>query len=477
MRLAHGLPLLCLLCLSTALARAAPEEKQDTPTWQPIELLPTPPKSLTDHRSPVLASERSVPSGARIDIGSESIRLTLRTGGRSVTWERLGRSPKGAKVPGRGTLALPGLLALPDLGGRRYSVCVRAAPTANTLLVSSALGLDLPLRQGTGRLVDTDFDGLLGSAGDGYVAPASRTVGAWRGEGWTAQGGRRFRQREDGSWESAEIPPPHPGNADHAAAWSLLQWRRQQCGLHALAYGFALEDGMRKHAEYLAADDSEAHRENPANDRYSPEGDRAAKNCVIGFEEASTLSGLEMQFATLYHRSRPLQPGLTRTALVFHKGFFLLDVFSHRGGPLAKALLVYPPHGMQDVMLRFHRSGERPMPVPEEAARNTFLGTAINLFSEDLRLLESLPASPTIEATQGPRRKAVPGYAHHPGHPPNTRVGLSNRGNVALVPSKPLKARSRYDCVAVVHLPGGTTIRYRWWFETAKPTRRRGRRR
>ena len=233
---------------------------------------------------------------------------------------------------------------------------------------------------------------------------------------------------------------------------------------------------MHKHAEYLAADDSTAHSEDPRNSRYSPEGDRAARNCVIGFEETSALAGLQMQLATLYHRSRPLQPGLTHTAVVFHKGFFLLDIFSRRGGPLNGALLVYPPHGMTNVRLRFHPNGEHPMPVPKEDQGNTWLGTAINLFSEPMRLLESLPAVPRIHAVYGRTRKTVDGHFHYPGEAPHAGVGASNRGNVGLVPKKPLKAKTRYDCTAKVVLPGGETLSYEWWFDTRKKTKKARRR-
>jgi hypothetical protein len=62
----------------------------------------------------------------------------------------------------------------------------------------------------------------------------------------------------------------------------------------------------------------------------------------------------------------------------------------------------------------------------------------------------------------------VAGHFHYPGKPPSARAGTSNRGNVALIPERALRSRTRYAVSTRILLPGGTPFTYRWWFDTAK---------
>ncbi len=426
------------------------------PAWRPTQLSRADPKELADLQSPLHACERRLADGGTLTIGGE--RFTLASTGEPgrASWTRLDADSKKDKRTRTGTLRVPGSTRLGTAIDGPYTVHVRVEQGG--FVVQSRTGLRVPAGKALGFLVDCDLDGAFGGPGDGYVAPESRTVGPWRYR-WDASGG----------WERSPIELPHPADRDHSAAWCLLQWRRQQCGCLPLGYDHTLEDGMRKHAEYLARNGGEAHEEQPGKPGYTPEGARAASGCIIGHGDSSSYSAVEMHLATMYHRTRPLQPGLERTAMVFHKGRFLFDVFTHRGGPYEDALLVYPPHGMQGVRTTFHEQGESPMPVSGVKADGNGLGTAVNVFSEPLRTATSLPERPTLMLVSTKRRKApVAGHFHFPGEPPGARAGASNRGNVVLVPKRALRPRTRYAASTRIVLPGGTSFVYRWWFETAK---------
>jgi hypothetical protein len=215
----------------------------------------------------------------------------------------------------------------------------------------------------------------------------------------------------------------------------------------------------------------DAHTESATKAGYTPEGARAARNCIIGHGDRSMISAMQMHLATLYHRTRPLQPGLMKTAMVFHEGSFLFDVFTHRGGPMKDALLVFPPHGMRRVECQFHPEGESPMPVKAEEANSNRLGTAIAVFSEPLHLATSLPAEPKIRLTDVVRRKKrdrglVAAHVYFPGSPPSERAGPSNRGCVAMIPKIALRPKRRYLAFLEMVLPDGRAFSYSWWFET-----------
>lgn len=434
--------------------------REQPATWKPVSLAAAPASQASELRSPTVAHETLVEAGGSFAIDRWTVTFAEREDDKSVAWTS---TKPGASNALSGRLTLPGLLQLPETFGARYPLWVRVAPSRGALLVGSAYGRTLPLAKGRGLLVDSDRDGVFGSKGDGCVAPKSRTVGPWCGEAWTANGGKQFRKTSGGAWEGATVTLPHPRNKDHCAAWNLLQWRRQQCGVRPVAYDKALEAAMRKHAEYAAHYRLQTHEEDPKRPLYSPEGDRAGRNSIIGWGDTSMLSALEMHFATLFHRTRPLQPGLTHTAIVFHQGIFMLNVFERRGGPLKDAILVYPPHGMEDAPTKFHPQGEHPMPVPGKPGN---LGTAINVFSEPLRLAPSLSSVPTLSVIPRRKKNSVEGHFHYPGNPPNAKVAASNRGIVALIPSAPLRAKTDYACRVEIPMPGGKTFAYRWTFKT-----------
>ncbi|MDF1701643.1 MAG: hypothetical protein P1V36_10855, partial [Planctomycetota bacterium] len=361
------------------------------------------------------------------------------------------------------TVAQRGDLRSPTLRGR-------TGVTVRGLIAPDVGGLAIVLGKQRALLLDLDGDGVHGTPGDGYVAPGSRTAGPWCGEVWHAGGGLRIRGTSKTGFEQAPLVMPRPKDKDHTRAWCLLQWRRQQCGVRPVQYDRELEAAMIKHAEYLARHPgAPAHDEQPGTPGYSPEGARAGQNCIIGHGDTGALSALQMHLATLYHRTRPLQPGLTHTAIVFHRGVFLLNVFERRGGPLKGALLVYPPHGMEGVALRFHPHGENPMPVAGVKKGSHMLGTAVNVFSEPLRLAHTLAEEPTL-AVFRPRKKARPleSHFHFPGKPPAAKVGASNRGCVARIPKKPLRGKTRYVATTRIPLPDGTVFDYAWSFTTGR---------
>ena len=94
------------------------------------------------------------------------------------------------------------------------------------------------------------------------------------------------------------------------------------------------------------------------------------------------------------------------------------------------------------------------------------LGTAVNLFSEPMRTASTLTEVPTLEIHAGRRRRDVEARLHYPGHPPSERAGPSNRGIVARIPTRPLRAKHRYHARTRLVLPGGRVFTYQWWFTT-----------
>ncbi|MDJ0521313.1 MAG: hypothetical protein QNJ90_04490 [Planctomycetota bacterium] len=462
-----------LLLFSFALLLGGAPVAADSP-WKAVRLKAAEPGELDDLQSPLFATEMRVRGAEPVRIGGE--RFVLEPGpeaGRG-RWTRIDSNSKKDKRTRTGTFRVPGTLTLSTAIDGPYHLMVRAEEGGWVL--RSRMGMRVPVGRVFGYLLDCDLDGELGSSGDGYVAPMSRTVGPWSGEAWHLLEGRRYRKDDQGGWEHAPVELPHPADRDHSRTWCLLQWTRQQCGCLPLGYDASLEDGMRKHAAYLARHGGEAHAEDPAKPGYTPEGERAAKSSIIGHGDTSMFSAMKMHLATMYHRTRPLQPGLMRTAMVFHQGTFLFDVFTHRGGPQKDALLVFPPHGAANVRVRFHEQGESPMPVVGVPADGNRLGTAVNVFSEPLRTATKLASRPRLTLRRdGRRTRPLEGRLQYPGHAPSARAGISNRGSVAFIPVAPLRSRSRYRAEARIVLPGGAVFDYRWWFETGRAASRRAR--
>ena len=236
----------------------------------------------------------------------------------------------------------------------------------------------MKLGGGTGYVIDCDRDGVLGTAGDGVVVPGCRTIAPWCGELWTPDGAVALTATELAKApKAAPIGMPHPEDADHAAGWRHLEWRRQQVAVRPVAYDASYEADMRAHAAYIALNGGGlTHDETKGSPGYSEAGAAAGIACSIG-TASSCVDGFEQQVRTLFHRHACLNAVMERSTMVLHKGIWALRVHGADSTRLSDDVVVFPSHGMTGVEPAFLRGGENPMPLA--VPNRTPLGLAIGV--------------------------------------------------------------------------------------------------
>jgi hypothetical protein len=346
---------------------------------------------------------------------------------------------------------------------------VRAGPRADLLVVASAQGAAVTLGTETAWIVDTDLDGVLGSPGDGLVAPGTRTVAPWTGEIWLRGAAWRLeRPAEPGrvEWSLAEVAMPYPDRADHAAAWRLVNAWRQRCGMAPVAYDSSLEDGIRKHAAYCRRNRYQGHHEEKDKPGYTPEGAKAGVTSVLNYPpwRESLIVQMDDLLHTLYHRSALMAGGLVRSALVQADGMFGMRVGQDDEAPHHLAPLVFPPHGMTGAPRMFHPPGENPPPF-DGFRRFQAYGTSVGVYSTNWIGMDELKFVPelVLEGPMGP----VQGHFHYPGKVPKG-VPVDYLANVALTPLQPLLPETLYRVRARIAMPVGPPFSYEWEFTTGK---------
>ena len=429
-----------------------------------LTLSPRPRPALVDCRSPVVLHEAVLVTETAWAVGDAAI-VARRRGGR---WE-VEVSRPGDPSPDRKSFPkLPAILEVTAFGGP-YGISLRASADGERLVASSAQGAPVPVGKATAWVVDSDRDGILGSAGDGLVAPGARTVSPLAGEAWHRDAAVRLRKSGSGTrdeWTVEDLAMPYPDHGDHGAAWRLLNWRRQQAGVRPASYDQSLEDGIRKHAAYCRRNGFQGHEEDRARPGWTAEGAEAGLNSVLAYPggRASFLDEIETQLATLYHRHGVLAGGLARSALVISEGMFGMRVAREPDGPLTRAPVVFPPHGMEDAPRRFHPPGEVPPPWegPMSAGNR---GPAVGAALPRLRWCEALPGEPVL-VVEPPKGAPLEGDYHYPGRSPS-KVQKDNFECVALTPTVPLAASTTYRARMRVPLPavsGGPpeAFEYEW---------------
>jgi len=434
---------------------------------RPWRLTAKPRVELIDCRSLTVKHEVPLAEGAAWKLGETEVSFSLEREKWTARVRASGASERTVTLS-----KLPSLLEIEAGPGGRgpYGLSVRASADGKGLLVSSAQGAPVPLGKETALVVDSDRDGVLGSAGDGVVVPGVRTVAPFAGELWHRDAAAGLRRADGGGpeeWLLFDLPMPCPENGDHAAAWRLVQWRRQQAGMRPLRYDAALEDGLRKHASYCRRNSFRGHEEDRARQGFTPEGAEAGLGSVLNYPFGSStfLQEAEVQLSTLYHRNQVLAGGLVRSAMVRHEGMFGMRTSTDPEAGLLEAAVAFPPHGMEDAPRRFHPDGEIPAPW-EGSLRNP--GVAVSILLPALHWNPDLPSPPEL-VVEGPRGP-VAGRFHHPGRAPKG-VPKDNFGNVALVPSEPLPPLTLFQArvrVALPELEGGGTFEYRWEFTTGR---------
>ena len=454
---------LASMILLAALLGVAPtaSEAEDEAAWTEIKTTEGAHEELAACRSLTILHERRVPVTTPWAWAGAALIFERAPGDTwALTWSHPEHSPKPRTIkpskPGPQAFWLKAL-------GTAGMLAAAPDPVGPNMLVVPTYAVALRVGKHTAWLVDSDMDGTLGSAGDGLVAPGSRTVAPWRAEIYTPLTGIRVRRTEGGGWEQTLLGVPYPENADHTAAWRLLQWKRQQCGLLPVAYKTELEPAIRLHADYCVENGYQGHVQDPKGKAYTKAGAVAGMQCVLGYEVKTVLEGIGQQFATLYHRNGLLQPGLTHTAMAVHRGVFGANVRDAADGPLKACILLYPPHGMEDVDLRFYVGGENPMPVANRLAGIQNLGTSVGLFAGPFEQQHSLTEKPQLSVAEliGAKRRVGSSFRldlHYPGNIPNERVHFSNFGNVALTPPRPLEKKTTYRCRIRTPLPPGVTL-------------------
>ena len=446
--------------LLTALWCSSPARAGDE-AWQPARVREGVFRELRDCRSPTVRHELRIDHS--MEIGRARFTFGLDNNGKARLECTVGKKRRTHFMKA----GKPAIINA-RLFGKRYGFSARLSPERDAVWIASAYGAQFRVGKDKAYVVDSDLDGELGTAADGYVAPGARTVSPWNGEAWTSTHALRLERLSQGAWRQASIPMPHPGDVDHGAAWRMLQWRRQQCGVLPVQHDPALEPAMRLHIDYMRSNDVTGHDELPGLPNYTREGAEAGMRCVIAGRVASCLDGLFAQLDTLYHRNSVLRPSLLKSAMVFHRGAFMMDVWKHTGGFLRQAIIAYPPHGMVNVRRRFHRGGEIPMPVPDTPPGGQRLGTAIGVYGVGLENRMDELADPQLLAASE-RGEVIHGAFHYPFHDPGTGIGKSNHGAVALVPYESLHPNALVRCSVRVTFKaedGGSVFTYEWEFRT-----------
>lgn len=461
-----------LAALAFAAAPAYAKRTPPPPAAPSIVVAPPGPlEALADVRSPNVAHEVRCTLPARIVCAGRALSLAAGRGGQLVATAGPERSTGATDTEVLPTPKVPGLVTFAFHGAERYGVAVRRDPSTGDLLVGSAYGAAVKLGSATGYVVDSDRDGVLGTAGDGVVVPGCRTVAPWCGELWAPEGAVALASSGFAKPPTASpIPMPRPADADHSAAWRRLEWRRQQVAVRPVAYDAGYEADMLAHAAYVVRNGGGlTHDETPGAPGYSAAGAIAGIACSIG--KASTcVEGLEEQMRTLFHRHACLNARMERSTLVLQDGIWLLRVHGAESPRLSADVVVFPSHGMTDVAPAFLRGGENPMPLA--VPNRTPLGLAIGARHASWGRGPT-PTAPSLGlvalSSAGRTEPFTAGVLAAPGRAPAGIDLYDRQGLVAFVATTALAPATTYRATLVVPRPGAdepTPFAYEWEFTT-----------
>lgn len=451
----------CAFALPAAPTGGTPPLKQHggpTLDWRGISLQPGPQDELIGCRSPIVEHQVRHPVEEPFEFAGNT--FTFDAHRRYIDYTLELAEPGEEEEPLREGRLREAELVTFNRDGQPYALTLWPAGDLTAVYIASAYGAPILVPGGRAYLVDSDRDGHIGSDGDGLVVPGAKTVAVWTGQIWTRQGAVAVRE-QNGQWEQAAIPMPHPGNADHAEAWRITQWWRQMTGVAPIQYDESLEADLVAHARYLMRNNTFGHAEDPRLPGYSEAGNTAGCDSVLGRGHETYVEGILGQLYTMFHRNQVLEPGVQRSALVLEGEIFGMRIRAAYGGPLADATVVFPPHGMEDVPPAFQRFGERPMPVPREPAGNG-LGTSITVHGD--RIVDGMGEDPILEVRAG--RGEVRGYLHWPGNLPRGFDYEHYFNTVGLTPSRELRSNYEHFARTSVPLRGGEVFQYEWSFTT-----------
>jgi uncharacterized protein YkwD len=120
------------------------------------------------------------------------------------------------------------------------------------------------------------------------------------------------------------IAAPNAAHAQASASWlEIANAYRTSAGLPPMTADAAMQNGVEKHVEYLSATGSLQHGEAPNNPLYTPEGDLAGKQSVLGGWTGGERSDRELidgWMAAPFHAIHLFEPRLQRAAFASVRG-------------------------------------------------------------------------------------------------------------------------------------------------------------
>ena len=430
---------------------------------------------LVDHRSTTVLHDHPMTLEKEWELFGHKFTFSLTRG--RLKYEHLepGKDRPKSKTISR----LPVVLELGREDDVSYAIALRCDSKGEKLFASSVWGTTLRVGRDTVFVIDSDLDGKLGSAGDGFVVPGCKTVAPFGNEAWTENAALGLRyKKEEKEWETADLPMPK-GDQDFAAAWRLYNWRRMQAGVPPVRFDDddELRAAMAAHAKYAMRYGTEGRTEDDKLAGSSAEGAVAAGQCTTLNGARSAVDGIEQYFSMSYARSEILSGGLTKAAMVYEGTTLMINTRKYAKSPLRAAPIVWPPHGYGGLPRTYRRSGETPMPLPVPAEGNT-LGYVIGAYIETLNKVTALAPKPEVVLEQLERGvpSALAGTLVAPGNrPDDDNVPKHNHGNVWLVPERQFPGATEFRARITVTFPAGSLVggaqsgqifTYEWSFAT-----------
>ena len=154
------------------------------------------------------------------------------------------------------------------------------------------------------------------------------------------------------------------------------------------------ESGMRAHADYMRANRTLTHHQDPQRPKASPEGGLLARPSNVTSQARSYQESTAEFLLTLFHRDGMLAPELRASAMVNRHGFGLVDVRTHMDSPMRGGILIFLPMGYQEAPTQFAR-GERPHPISPRHNRKR-LGPPIGLYQQQLWFAKGFAQEPEL---------------------------------------------------------------------------------
>ncbi|MGE0432635.1 MAG: hypothetical protein AB7K09_08415 [Planctomycetota bacterium] len=432
--------------------------------------------ALVDFRSTTVAHETVVPLDKEWELFGHKLTFSLTRG--RLKYEHL--EPGKDRAKSKSINRLPVVVELGREDANSYMIALRTNQKGDTLFVSSAWGTTVRVGRDQVFVVDSDRDGKLGSQGDGVIVPGSKTVAPFGNEIWTASGaiGIRYRKTE-ADWQTCDLPMPK-NDPDHAAAWHLLNWRRQMAGVPALRFedDEKVEATMVAHAKYAMRYGTEERKEDTALAGASTDSAAVAKQCITLLGARSCVDGIDQLFTMAYARSEVLSGALTRTTMLLEGSALIINTQKYTKGALRPVPVVWPPHGLTDLPRGFRKVGETPMPLPVPADGNA-LGIVIGANVDTLSSVTELVPAPKITLETPDDRGAlspVAGQMVVPGaRPEDAKVPKHNYGNFWFVPERTFPGATEFHASVTITFPSGTlcagaqqgnVFTYEWSFRT-----------